>query len=105
MKLVLARCSLINDLVAAPWFVVLLLSLLAEHVADVIAIALLELVHVHLLGKLLLPERVCLVHGQTKTLDEETKLETPVVLQVVLVPQGCHQGLHARWERLSRVEV
>ena len=101
MKLVLARCSLINDLVAAPWFVVLLLSLLAEHVADVIAIALLELVHVHLLGKLLLPEGVSLVHGQTKTLDEETELETPVVLQVVLVPQGCHQGLHARRERFS----
>ena len=42
--------------------------------ADVVAVALLELVHVHLLRELLLPEGVGLVHCQAETLNEKTQL-------------------------------
>jgi hypothetical protein len=62
MKFFLARRGLINDLVATPRLVVLFLTLLTEHVADVISISFFEFVHVHLLDELLLPESVCLVH-------------------------------------------
>ena len=64
MEFILAWCCLINDLIAAPWFVILLLTLLTEHMADVVSIALLKFVHVHLLSKLLLPEGVSLIHCQ-----------------------------------------
>ncbi len=105
MELILSGSRLIEHLVAAPGLVVLLLALLAEHVADVVAVALLKLVHVHLLRELLLPESVSLVHGQAETLDEETQLQAAIVLQVVFVSQGREQGLHAGWEGLARVEV
>ena len=43
MKLVLLGCCLTENFVAAPRLVVLLLSLLTEHVADVVPVLLLEL--------------------------------------------------------------
>jgi hypothetical protein len=88
VKLVLPGGRLVEYLVAAPGLVVLLLTLLTEHVADVVAVALLELVHVHLLSELLLPEGVGLVHGKTQPLDEETQLQAAVVLQMVFVAES-----------------
>jgi hypothetical protein len=72
MELFLPGGCLVEDFVAGPGLVVLFLTFLTEHMADVIAVALLELVHIHLLSELLLPEGVGLVHGQTKALNEET---------------------------------
>ena len=105
MKLVLLGCCLTEDLVAAPRLVVLLLSLLAEHVADVVAVLLLEFVSVHLLGELFLPKRVGFIHGKPEALDEETQLQAPEMLQMMLVAEGCDQGLHARREGLAGIEV
>ena len=72
VEFLLTRGGLVEDFVAGPGLVVLLFALLTEHVADVVAVALLELVHVHLLSELLLPESVGLVHIQAQALDEET---------------------------------
>ena len=105
MKLVLLGSCLTEDLVAAPRLVVLLLSLLAEHVADVVPVLLLEFFGVHLLGELFLPKRVGFVHGKPEALDEETQLQAPEMLQVMFVAEGCDQGLHARGEGLAGIEV
>jgi hypothetical protein len=105
MKLVLLGCCLTENFVAAPRLVVLLLSLLTEHVADVIPVLLLEFVCVHLLGELFLPKRVGFVHGKPEALDEETQLQAPEMLQMMFVAEGCDQGLHARGEGLSGIEV
>jgi hypothetical protein len=105
MKLVLLGSCLTEDFVAAPRLVVLLLSLLPEHVADVIPVLLLELVGVHLLSELFLPKRVGFVHGKPEALDEETQLQAPEMLQVMFVAEGCDQGLHARGEGFAGIEV
>ena len=70
MEFVLARCRLVKDLVTAPRLVVLLLALFTKHVANVISVALLKLVHVHLFSEFLLPKGVSLIHCQSETFNE-----------------------------------
>jgi hypothetical protein len=62
--------GLVEDFVAGPGLVVLFFALFAEHVTDVIAVALLKLVHVHLFSEFLLPKGVSLIHCQSETFNE-----------------------------------
>ena len=62
MVLSRARVLQIDDFVAVPGLVVAALSLLAEHMPDVVDVVLFELVPTHLLGEFVLPEKSSFLH-------------------------------------------
>ena len=105
MIFIRTRSSLLNDLVAVPWLVVVLLSFFTEHMANVIAVSFFKFLNIHLLSELHLPELDRFVHVKTQSLEEKTELQSAEMLQVMLVPQVDHESFHARREVLSRVVV
>lgn len=72
MELTLSGSLLADDLGAVPGFVVVTLSLLTEHVANVVSIVLLEFVSINtFLGEFLLPEHDGLVDCEPNSLKEQ----------------------------------
>lgn len=92
----------VDCLVTIPSLVIVPLALLAIRVTYIVRVLFFKLlvVDVVLLCEFLLPESEGLVHGETETFKEQAELETPIMLQMVLVFQSRVKSLHARWEML-----
>ena len=87
MILTFSRGLLSNDLSAVPWLVIISFSLLSKHVSDIVRIVLFKFVTINaLLGEFLLPELHRLIDSESDSLQEESKLKSSKMLQMVLVP-------------------
>jgi hypothetical protein len=93
--------------VAVPGLVIISFTLCTVRMPNIVSIVFLKLfvVNVRLLCHFPLPVRQRLLHVKTDTFEEKAKLETAIMLQVVLLFQDLVQCLHAGWERLPRVIV
>lgn len=102
MVLTRTRSCQVDCLVTIPSLVVVALTLLTIRVSNIVRVLLLKLlvVDVVLLCELLFPEPERLIHCETEAFEEQAELQSPIVLQMVLVLQSCVQCLHARWEML-----
>lgn len=79
--LALSRSLLVDDLLAVPRLVVVSLTLLTEHMSDVVSVVLVEFIAIDaLLCEFLPPELHCLVHGQSDSFQEKTELQSSEML-------------------------
>jgi len=93
--------------VAVPGFVIITFTLCAVGVPNIIRVILLKLfvVDVGLLRHLPFPISQRLIHRQAHALQEETQLQTTIVLEVMLLFEDLVQRFHAGRERLPCMVV
>jgi len=96
-----------NNFVAVPGLVIIAFSFGTIRVSNVVGVILFELfsVNIMFLDHFSLPEREGLLHIETHSLEEKTKLQTAVMLEMVVLFQNLVQSFHTRGERLPRVVV
>jgi len=102
-----SRGSQVERFIAVPRFVIVSLTLLSIHMSDIVCIILLELVTIYIsfASEFALPHCHAFFHSETHSFEEQTKLETTVMLQMMLVFQSHVKRFDAGWESFSRVEV
>lgn len=105
--LTVAWLGQIDRLVAVPGLIVITFTLCTVGVPNIVRVILLKLVvvDVGLLCHLLFPIAQRLFHRQAHALQEETQLQTTIVLEVVLLLKDLVQRFHAGRERLPCVVV
>lgn len=107
MVLAGGRRRQIDCLGAIPGFVVVAFAFLAVAMANVIRILLFKfvVVDVVLLCELTFPEPERFIHCETDSFQEQTELQSAVMLKMVLVLKSSVECLHARGHVLSGVVV
>lgn len=103
MVLADTRCCQVDRLVAVPRFIVVTLTLLTVRVTDVVRVLLLKLfiVNVILPCELTFPEAKRLIKCETDSFEEQTKLQSSIMLQMVLILERSVQCLHTGGEVLA----